>query len=120
MRRRLPARMLLLVNHRAARPGGTHEEHTTMRTITINTRKNSLTKTLAVGIAVLGMGAMSVQPAQAAPVAPVASFASAPADDNRPAPKPRPAPRPTQLADAPEQSRSCYDHAYEVYLSAGW
>jgi len=91
-----------------------------MRNIAINARRNSLTKTLAVAIAVLGMGALSVQPAQAALVAPVASFAAAPADDNRPTPKPRPAPRPTQLADAPEQSRSCYDHAYEVYLTSGW
>ena len=74
-----------------------------MRNITAY--RKSLTKTLAITIAAVGMATLPVGVAQA--------------DDTRPAPAPTQ--RSTQLADAPlEPVRSCSDFATEIFYEFGW
>lgn len=112
MRGAPPAPMLLLVNPQRRPPGRPNTEENPMLSITNTPRK--LTKTLAVAIAALGMAALPVQAAHADRAA-TAVVAPATAGDARPAPAP------TQLADTPrEPLRSCYDYAYEIYISSGW
>lgn len=85
---------------------------------TIAATKNSLTKTVAIALAAVGIAAM---PAQAAQTDRVATGVAAPAATDHTRPAPGSTQRPTKLKDAPRPPvRSCYDAAIEIADSLGW